>query len=56
MTVLDKETGLIETILDTATTSISTSYLITQTKQKEDGINCTQWFPDYKFDKRFELK
>lgn len=54
MKVLDKETGLTETVIDTVSTSISISYLVTQTKRTEDGINCTQWFPDYKFDKRFE--
>jgi hypothetical protein len=56
MNVRDKETGKTEEVLDrTGSTTGSTSFLVTQTKLSEDGINCSQWFPDYKFDKRFEI-
>jgi hypothetical protein len=50
MKVKDKITGKIETVIQTT----SNSYLVTQTKLTNKGINCDQWFEEKEFKKRFE--
>lgn len=52
MEVLDKRTGKTEQVLD----KTSNSFLITQTKLTDAGINCTQWFTDKEFERQFEVK
>jgi hypothetical protein len=49
MTVKDKKTNKIETIVD----KTSNSYLITQSKLTDKGINCSNWFTDRDFKDRF---
>jgi hypothetical protein len=50
MLVKDKKTGKIETVIETT----GTSYLITLTKLSSKGINCTNWFTEDGFVRRFE--
>ena len=52
MKVLYKRTGKIETVTDRT----DFSFLVTQSKLKETGINCSQWFHKEEFEKRFEVK
>ena len=63
MKVLDTETKKIETVLNWDKTLIakqnnvkSVSYLVTQTKLTKDGINCTQYFEESFFNKRFKVQ
>lgn len=51
MKVKDKITGKIETVFE----QTSNSYLVTQTKLTERGVNCTNWFEEGTFKKRFEI-
>lgn len=51
MQVLDKLTNKIEMILE----ETSNSYLITQTKRTEKGINCSNWFDSKTFNERFKI-
>jgi hypothetical protein len=50
MKVKDKQTGKIETVID----KTINSFCVTRTKLTEDGINCTQWFTQGDFYKKFE--
>jgi len=50
MKVTDTKTKKTETVLETT----SSSYLVTQTKLTKKGINCTQWFFEEDFNKRFK--
>lgn len=50
MKVKDKITGKIETVLE----KTSNSYLVTQTKLTDKGVNCDNWFEEGAFKKRFE--
>jgi hypothetical protein len=50
MKVKDNITGKIETVIQTTTNS----YLVTQTKLTDKGINCDNWFDENTFKKRFE--
>ena len=50
MKVRDKQTGKIETVID----KTINSFCVTRTKLTEDGINCTQWFTQGDFYKKFE--
>lgn len=50
MKVKDNITDKIETVIKTTTNS----YLVTQTKLTDKGINCDQWFEEREFIKRFE--
>ncbi len=50
MEYVDLETGLTERLLDMTTNS----YLLTQTKQTEKGINCANWFTKKNFLSRFQ--
>lgn len=50
MEVIDTVTGKKEVVLETT----SNSFLVTQTKLTDKGINCTQWFSDKDFTKRFK--
>lgn len=47
--VKDLDTNKIESVINITTNSI----LITQTKLTKDGINCSQWFNDKQFEKKF---
>lgn len=51
MKVKDKQTGKIETVINKTTNS----FLVTQTKLTENGINCDNWFTEADFNKRFEI-
>lgn len=51
MKVKDKQTDKIEILISKTTNS----YLITQTKLTEKGINCNNWFTEEVFKKRFEI-
>lgn len=50
MKVKDKITGKIEMVIEKTTNS----FLVTQTKLTETGINCYNWFDEMSFKKRFE--
>lgn len=50
--VIDMQTGNIETVVN----KTSNSFEVTQTKLSAAGINCTQWFEEKEFLKRFILK
>ena len=51
MKVIDKKTGKEEEVVDATVNS----YNVTQTKLSDKGINCTQWFSEKDFEKRFEI-
>lgn len=51
MKVKDKVTGKIEVVIE----KTSNSYNVTQTRLSEKGINCTNWFAEKDFVKRFEI-
>lgn len=51
MKVKDKKTGKEEVVLKTTTNS----YLVTQTKLTDEGINCDNWFTEKDFKERFEI-
>lgn len=51
MKVLDKHTGKEEVVIK----QTYNSYLVTQTKLTERGINCTNWFEYKAFNKRFTI-
>lgn len=48
--VIDLKTGKIERIVDRT----SNSYLVTRTKLTPNGINCTNWFTEDDFKKKFK--
>ena len=48
--ITDQETGKEEKILEVT----SNSYLVSQTKTNDKGINCDQWFDEKSFNKRFK--
>ncbi len=50
MKVRDKQTIKIETVID----KTINSFCVTRTKLTEEGINCTQWFTQGDFYKKFE--
>ena len=50
MKVRDKQTGKFEEVIN----KTINSFCVTQTKLTIDGINCTQWFTQGDFYKRFE--
>jgi hypothetical protein len=52
MKVKDNKTGKDEVVLETT----SNSYLVTQTKLTDKGINCSNWFTEAEFKKRFNEK
>lgn len=47
----DLHTGKEETVIDATENSIH----MTQTKLKDEGINCSQWFTDKDFEKQFRV-
>jgi hypothetical protein len=51
MKLKDKKTNKTELLID----KTFNSFCVTQSKLGEDGINCTQWFTDFDFFKRFEI-
>lgn len=42
-------------MLDKITNKTSNSFLVTQSKNSDKGINCDQWFDDKTFNKRFSI-
>ncbi len=47
---IDTYTGKVETLLD----KTSNSYLMTQTKLTDKGVDCTHWFNQRDFTERFK--
>ncbi len=48
-TVIDKQTGKTETVVNQTSNSLE----VTQSKLTKEGINCTNWFTKENFNKRF---
>lgn len=53
MKVKDKFTGKIETVSEISFNK--SSYLVSQVKITNKGIDCENWFSDDKFKKRFDV-
>jgi hypothetical protein len=51
MKLKDKKTNKSEVLID----KTLNSFCVTQSKLGKDGIDCTQWFADFDFYKRFEI-
>jgi hypothetical protein len=51
MKVKDKRTNKEEKVID----KTINSFCVTQSKLTENGINCTQWFTEQDFYKRFDI-
>jgi len=51
MKVKDIKTNKTETIIERT----SNSFRVTQTKLNKEGINCTNWFTQQEFEKRFKI-
>lgn len=51
MKVFDTKTGKEETVIQ----QTANSYLVTQSKLTDRGINCDNWFEEKKFKERFKI-
>lgn len=51
-TILDTKTGFTEIMIERT----KSSYLVTQKKRNPEGINCTQWFNEADYKKRFKIQ
>ena len=51
MKVRDKQTGKFEQVINRT----DNSFYVTQSRLTKDGINCSQWFNNIDFNKRFEI-
>lgn len=51
MKLKDKTTNKIEVLID----KTLNSFCVSQSKLTKEGINCTQWFTEQEFYKRFEI-
>jgi hypothetical protein len=51
--VIDTQTMLEETVTEFCEASVESSYLVTQSKITERGINTKQYFTESRYNKRF---